>query len=364
MYYLLNKDTVVAYFNIKGSGNLEYIDLVKVDRQKLPFWITDIETFISNRKAPKHRKHIEKLLKTCNCDTISGYLDVSHALSLNDTFWVKKSTQTNLTWDKVSLYKNKFNTTIAKIAFDGGMYGENFSSTSPEFTTGGTFAKCWVRENGIIKLVKRGSSGAANAGLEPYSEFYASQILDALNLKHVSYGLSSKNKIMASKCDLFTSEEIGLVPYSAFSKNGNIGQIIKFYREKGLNEYITSMFIADSIMFNEDRHLGNFGFLVDNDTHKIIDTAPLYDHNVSLLCYAMHEDFENIDNYILTYDKGPRLGGDFITVARELMTSEMRKRLINMYGFVLQKHPRYNLPDWRINQLNRLINKQIELIIK
>ncbi len=364
MYYLLNKDTIVASFVIKGTGSLEYIELVKYDKNKIPFWITDLETFISNRKAPKHREHIEKLLKKCNCDSISGYLDVSHALSLNDTFWVKKDTQKDLVWDKVSLYKNKFNTTIAKIAFDGGMYGENFSSTSPEFTTGGTFAKCWVRENGIVKLVKRGSSGAANAGLEPYSEFYASQILEALELRHVSYGLSSKNKKIASKCDLFTSEEIGLVPFSALSKNGNIGQVVNFYREKGLYNFIASMFIADSVMLNEDRHLGNFGFLVENNSGKIIDTAPLYDHNLSLLCHAMKEDFTDIYKYLNEKDKGPRLGGDFITVAKELMTPEMRKRLINMHGFALKKHPRYNLPDWRIEEINRIINKQIELILK
>lgn len=363
MYYLLNKDTVIAYFDIVGTGNLEYINIIKYDKTKIPFWINDLTTFISYRKAPKHREHIEQLLKKCNCDTLSGYLDVSHALSLNDTFWVKKSIQDNLTWAKVSLYRNKFNNTIAKIAFDGGMYGEHFSSTSPEFTTGGTFAKCWIRENGVIKLLKRGSSGAANAGLEPYSEFYASQILDALEIEHVSYELSSKDNKLVSKCKLFTTEDVGLIPYSALSKNGNIGQVVNYYREMGLYNFISEMFIADSIMFNEDRHLGNFGFLVDNNSGKIIGTAPLYDHNISLLCYAMRDDFNNINNYIKANNKGPRLGSDFITVAKELITPDIKKKLINMHGFTLKKHPRYNLPDWRIEQLNKLINKQIELIL-
>ena len=364
MYYLLNKNDIVASFEVKGAGNLEYIQLIQVDKSKIPFWITDLETFITNRKAPKHREHIEKLLKKCNCGTISGYLNVSHALSLNDTFWVKKSNQHDLDWDKVSLYKNKFNQTIARIAFDGGMYGENFSSTSPEFGTDGKFAKCWVRENGIIKLVKRGSFGAANAGLEPYSEFYTSQILDALGLKHVVYGLTSKHNKLASKCNLFTSEDYGLIPYSALSKNGNIGQIVNFYKEKGLYNEIASMFIADSIIFNEDRHLGNFGFIVDNRNGKIVDTAPLYDHNMSLLCYAMVDDFKNIRKYISDNDKGPRLGGDFIDVAKALMTPEMRHKLINIHGIELKKHPRYNLPDWRVDALSKEVNKQIELILR
>lgn len=364
MYYLLNKDDIVAKFNIMGSGVLEHIDVIQVDNSKVPFWINDLETFISNRKAPKHREHIMELLKQCNCDTLSGYLDVTHALSLNDTFWVKKVTEKDLTWDKVSLYRNKFNSTIAKIAFDGGMYGEQFSSTSPEFTTGGTFAKCWIRENGVIKLLKRGSSGAMNAGLEPYSEYYCSQILAALGLNHVDYNLTHRHGKLASKCDLFTSEEYGLIPYSALSKDGNIGRIINFYRKQGLYNNIAPMFIADSIMFNEDRHLGNFGFIVNNKTPKIECTAPLYDHNIALLCYALEDDLINLPRYMRENNKGPRLGGDFIPLAKELMTPEMRKRLINMHGFKFKKHPRYNLPDWRLDLLNKIVNQQIENILK
>lgn len=304
-----------------------------------------------------------ELFNKYNCTLLTNYISISHALTLTDTLWIKDVTQVKLTWDKLSLYRKEFNTSISNTALTG-LIDNNYSyETSPEFSTGGTFAKCWVRENGVIKLVKRGSTGAANAGLEPYSEFYASQILDALGIKHVSYTLSSKNKRLASKCELFTTEDIGLIPYSAISKNGNIGQVVNYYRENGLYNFISAMFIADSIMFNEDRHLGNFGFLVDNNTNTIIDTAPLYDHNISLLCYAMKDDFDNIYDYIRRNNKGPKLGGDFITVAKELMTPEMRKRLINMHGFKLKKHPRYNLPDWRLDKLNKLINNQIEFIL-
>lgn len=54
-------------------------------------------------------------------------------------------------------------------------------SFSPEPTTNGSFAKCWIREGehfpGDIKMLKRGASGFANFGLEPYSEYYASQLV-------------------------------------------------------------------------------------------------------------------------------------------------------------------------------------------
>lgn len=47
-----------------------------------------------------------------------------------------------------------------------------------------------------------------------------------------------------------------------------------------MDEDLADMIIADAVMLNQDRHLGNFGFIVENDTGKIVKTAPLYDHNI------------------------------------------------------------------------------------
>ena len=111
----------------------------------------------------------------CGCYNLDGFIRVTHALSLNDTFWIKPI-NSSLEWKNVSLYENQFDETIAKIAFEGGLYGKEFTTTSPEFGTSGSFAKCWVKEDDGIYLLKRGSEGARNAGLEPYSEMYSSQI--------------------------------------------------------------------------------------------------------------------------------------------------------------------------------------------
>lgn len=190
MYLLLNKDMIWAEFDVVNTYGLESIVINRADTTKIHPWITDLASFIVNRRAPKHRQHIAELLAMCGCDTIAGYLNVSHALSLNDTIWVKKTTE-NLRWADVSLYINSFNTTVAKIAFEGGLYGGQFSSTSPEFGTDGTFAKCWIREAGQIKLIKRGSD-LVNKGIEPYSEYYASQILREFKTNHVDYELTSR----------------------------------------------------------------------------------------------------------------------------------------------------------------------------
>ena len=360
----MNKDTVMAYFEVHGNGSLEYISGLKATKDYNDKFIGDLGAFLLDRRAPKHREHIEELLRRSGCNTLSGFLDVSHALSLNDTIWVKGYEQNNICWDKVSLYRNRFNSVISRVAFTGGMYGYELSTTSPEYGTNGSFAKCWIREDGIIKLIKQGSSGASNAGLEPFSEFYTSQVMEALGIKHVDYTLTHRYGRLASKCNLFTNEKYGLIPFSKIAGTVPIGSVVAFYKEHGIMERLAEMLIADSITFNEDRHLGNFGFIIDNDIFKIMETAPLYDHNISLLCYAVQEDFNNIEKYIRGNNKGHKLGGDFVSIAKEVLTPKMRKRLINIHGFKFKKHRRYNLPDWRLEALNKIVNNQIEKILR
>lgn len=45
------------------------------------------------------------------------------------------------------------NEKIAKTAFEGGLHGRHLSTTSPEYGTDGSFAKCWIREDGTITTV-------------------------------------------------------------------------------------------------------------------------------------------------------------------------------------------------------------------
>lgn len=78
----------------------------------------------------EYRQHIKELMVQCGCDTIEGFIRVTHCTSVNDTLWVKRE-------DEV----------IAKLAFEGvGIYGQEFSSTTPEFGTNGAYSKCITRE--------------------------------------------------------------------------------------------------------------------------------------------------------------------------------------------------------------------------
>lgn len=43
------------------------------------------------------------------------------------------------------------------------------------------------------------------------------------------------------------------------------------------------MIVLDALILNTDRHMGNYGFMVDNDTMQIKRMAPMFDHNQALL---------------------------------------------------------------------------------
>ncbi len=68
----------------------------------------------------------------------------------------------------------------------------------------------------------------------------------------------------------------------------------------------------------ELRHFGNFGFLVDHKTNKVIAPAPLFDHGNSLFNYAGEDDFIT-DDTLSAYAETllPYVYDDFIGTAKK-----------------------------------------------
>ena len=47
------------------------------------------------------------------------------------------------------------------------------------------------------------------------------------------------------------------------------------------------IFFFDAVIFNTDRHMGNFGYLVDNETNEIAGAAPIFDNGYGLFSLAL-----------------------------------------------------------------------------
>lgn len=88
-YELMNKDNIVATVSCtRDEFNDLYFEIHHIFSQ-LPIGFKTFKDWIENRRAPSNRQHIEKLLKRCNCYDLEGFLQVTHAATLNDTFWVR-----------------------------------------------------------------------------------------------------------------------------------------------------------------------------------------------------------------------------------------------------------------------------------
>ena len=355
LYQLMNKDVVVATFREREDIDDFYYDLVEQRDAYLPHAFSDINDWVDGRQIAKHRRSIEALMRELGLTTRHDFIGMARCLSLTDTFWMRREDE-DLAWDDVSLYRNPFDDVVARIAFDGtGMYGRAASPTSPEFATSGSFAKCWVREGDRVSLLKRGSEGFANAGFEPYSEVLAAGLLAAAGVNHVPYALERFHGKLACKCPLFTSEGEGFVPAHRFFDRGfGVRDVLGFCAEHGAEEAFREMVAMDAVMANVDRHSGNYGFLVDNATGEVLRMAPLFDHNMA--CLPMMMEHDDLGSYLSTL--GPKIGSDFASIARSLMTPAIRAKLVDLRDFEYSD-PGFGYPAWKLDACNRLKDRML-----
>lgn len=357
MYYLMNKNIRTASI-IEKDGRWELLHQDAV----LPIGKFEINGWLEDRKAFKHNHHLKRLMIDCGCETTEGFIRITHAASINDSYWIKKEDE-EISWEDISFFKNEFNDTISKLAFEGlGLYGIQLSNTSPELTTDGSFRKCWRKEENDIYLYKRGSSGTYNSGLEPYCEALASEIIGQADPESVRYSIVKLHRETATKCKSFANEDVGFVPLRKLvDKNITIQGLMDFFDKLGCLEKFRKMLVMDAITFNIDRHLGNIGILVENDTQKPLGIAPNFDFNLSMLPYVTKEEFDDIGTKLMDY--GPQIGNDFTEIGQEMLTSDMRNELINLQGFEFSFRGNREFEPWRVQALEKIVNRQILAVL-
>ena len=366
MYFLMNKDKIVGYFDIDEEQHKISRQLQPASNLSFPIGFQNIKSWVENRKASKHNSHLREIMDDCGCSTMTGFIKVTHAASINDTFWIKNEKE-DVSWAQVSFYCNPFDEVISKLAFEGlGLYGIKLSSTSPELCTDGSFRKCWIRDDveDKIYLYKRGSNGARNAGMEPYCEVMASELAEKLLGKDaVKYKLVHLHGELASRCELFSNEEYGYTPISRFDNimADDLQSLLHFYNELGSEDMFRRMLVLDSLTFNVDRHAGNHGVLVDNDTQKPVRMAPVFDMNLSMLPYIEDDDMLDIGTTLERYT--PCIGNDFTRIGQIALTSAIRSDLIGLKGFKFSFHGDERFTPKRVEFIETLINRQIDAIL-
>jgi hypothetical protein len=375
-YELRHFDTPLMRFTATEDTSSPEIDILWVNEEKkalLPLDMTidgdSVSRWLRHRTIPKNRAYVHSFLSKCglNLNRPMSILSVSKGLSLNDCYWVVEEGFEG-GFSRYNLYENRFSRVLGLIALTG--YGSSVRTSlasCPEFTTNGMLPKCWRRENGVIRLYKGGTSGASNTGNEPYSEFYAAQIADALGINAISYGLSKWQSELCSTCELFTSKDYSFMPIGRLVSKGGMKAVREYYESLG-EEFINAlddMLVLDAIICNVDRHFGNFGFLVDNRTNKIAAPAPLFDHGNSLFNLAGRDDLASgtaLSDYADTLV--PCVYDDFIGTAKQVLSNRHRDGLRRLLDFRFNRHSRYNLDSKRLKLIEEQIHKRAKELLK
>lgn len=368
VYHLKLYDDILVTFSLEEKG-LEglVVEVLYYDESKKHLLPINMELtakgiikWLSNRVIPKNRAFVDEILKTfgLSVNDTKGIIDICLGLSLNDSYWVTP-VEFDGKFADYNLFENPFSEALSLVAYTGvGSAGKAFS-TSPEFTTNGMLRKAWRHIDGDgIYLYKGGTEGAANAGNEPYSEFYACQVAKAMGLNCVEYDLENWKGILASKCRLFTDIDTSFVPISRLIKDRTLKNALDYYAGLGKPFYddLCSMLVFDAVIYNEDRHFGNFGILRDNHTGKIIKPAPIFDNGLSLFNFAMADDLANLSEYAKT--RTPPYGVSFDEVCKAVMGSKQKSQLHKLLNFTFTRHLSINLPEERLTAIEAQISKR------
>lgn len=296
---LLLKNTPVLKVN--DDGTCEVLDL-----ERLPFalrkanvTLAEFMEWAMNRTLSIGRSYAKEILNTLRLSQNNRYavFKACRGLSLEDSYWVKQEGDTQ-NWEDVNLFDNPLALFVTEVSLSGRNHHFKVQVDmrqtihTPELTTLGASAKGWIRHEDGLYLHKVGKY-----------ELPACEILDALGIEHIPYMASTDDEINAYlsierkewiqgveelivNSKLFTSEDTALVTFEEFATFCSIYGLNPYEEAKKINrETYLKMQIADYILNNNDRHEQNWGFLMDNQTGKLIDFCPLFDHDHAFADY-------------------------------------------------------------------------------
>lgn len=348
-YNLLPYNIYMGIINEYTGARLDDINIHKT-----------LTKWLNKRTIPKNREFVEEILHAygLSINDKKGIIEICKGLSLNDSYWVVPEDFDGKFAD-YNLYENKFSEALSLVAYTGVGGGVTPFTTSPEYTTGGMLRKAWRRIDDKIILYKGGTGGFANTGLEPYSEYYACQIAEKMKMDPVMYGLEQWKGILASICVLFTDIDTAFIPIGRIVKEGGYKKVLEWAKNQSneMYEYFRSILCLDALIYNQDRHFGNFGVLRENKTGKIIAPAPVFDNGLSLFNYGMIDNLRNLEEYRQT--RTAQTGDSFDDIAKTFCGKKQKEQLRHLIDFKFIPHELYNWEPERYEIIEKFIQKRV-----
>ena len=203
--------------------------------------------------------------------------------------------------DEWNLYENKLSTALQLVAYTGVASDALADGGIPsELTNSGMFPKAW-RAIGYQAVPVQ--SGSSVRGLERRQRtvfgVFGIPGGDAYGVRCGALRSGHLEREGRSTCELFSSKGVAFVPFgfavpSEQFKRMNLRDALAFFARLGESELekFKSMLVFDALVFNEDRHMGNYGVMRDSATGEIRGMAPIFDNNMSLFAGAMPNELK------------------------------------------------------------------------
>lgn len=375
-YRLKLYDDVLAEFSLRvdefGELSCEMLDRDESKRALFPLaMVKDIGAasfleWVGTRTIPKNRKFVGEILAAAGleADDAIGILDTCKGLSANDSYWLDNG-DVDLEFGAINLFENPLDEVLSYVAFTGyDTKQKHRVGLSTEFTTDGSYPKAWRRIDGRLVLYKAGTRGFANSGMEPYSEYFSSQIAERMGILHVEYGLDKWKGSLASTCPLFNTKDISYVPFFQAADPSFPNALAVLSRlDSGMAQAYRSMLVFDAVAANVDRHGANFGVLRDNATGRVVGMAPIFDHNLALFPQEMPSDFPHLlERAHGWWPANSKLG--FIDQSGLVMGRAQHEQVARLVGFELRNHPRYPVSEERLAALNAYLAERTRELLK
>lgn len=303
---------------------------------------TNITDWLENRAIDRHRpssRILRKMLRITNSNDINVVLKFN-AVSITDNYWFK-TLDSNETWNEVKSATDYFSSYILDGCIDlDAEYGRTF-----ELTNIGSYEKCWKKYNNQWYMLKKQSK------VEIDSEYTSYKIAKILDFPVAEYK-KGENDIIITKSFINNWNYNFEDAYSIVGDEEDVSynfNLLKQYGNKVLQGYY-NMLVFDAIVMNTDRHTHNYGVLKDIVTGKVIDFAPLYDHNMTLkACKSILKDksnrlfFDNVLEFLNLYKPNPIKYidvNDFKSVTDDIKLQDF---IINNYKEIKKIEQKFNL---------------------
>lgn len=206
--------------------------------------------------------------------------------SMKDVFWIREKGE-RISFADVNLFQNNLETSCVDIALSGNQYAIPCMDLARDLSTDGCCAKAWRYDGKHFELIKGGNDDAVKR------ELLASRICRCFDVDQVFYeaNVIDGKRVTVSKG--FTSLQYGLADMREVFRwmSGDEEKVKAFILDLDTRNYFM-MNIVDYLVGNTDRHLGNWGVLVDNSTNRPLRLHDLMDFNQAFHAYDTLEGAE------------------------------------------------------------------------